>query len=256
MAGGALSARLGCADSCAVVTGASRGIGLALTAELLRRSRGTVVAASRQPHLSAPLRELSEDFPSRLSLLPCDVLRPASLEAMAARLAASHARVDLVLNVAGVLHDGGRVPEKSLAAVDAEWMAHVYRVNAVGPVLVAQATQPLLRPGSVVASVSARVGSIGDNHLGGWWSYRMSKAALNMATRNLAIELKRSGAIAVSLHPGTTDTDLSKPFQRNVRPEKLFTPEFTARSLLDVLEGLTLEDTGGFFAYNGERIEW
>mmetsp|Transcript_61968 Transcript_61968/g.170274 ORF Transcript_61968/g.170274 Transcript_61968/m.170274 type:complete len:136 (-) Transcript_61968:171-578(-) len=135
-------------------------------------------------------------------------------------------------------------------------MVHVFRTNTVGPVLVTQALRPLLKSGSVVANMSARVGSIGDNRLGGWWSYRMSKAALNMATRNLAIELGRQGALAVSLHPGTTDTGLSKPFQRNVQPEKLFSVEFTARSLLDVVTSLEPEDTGSFFAYNGERIEW
>ena len=84
----------------------------------------------------------------------------------------------------------------------------------------------------------------------------MSKAALNMATRNTALELGRRGVTAVSLHPGTTATDLSAPFSRNVKPEKLFTPEFTARSLLDVVDGLGPEDNGGFFAYDGTPIEW
>ena len=148
------------------------------------------------------------------------------------------------------------MPERRLSAVDPAWMARVYAVNAMGPVLTTQAVQPLLSQGAVVASLSARVGSIGDNRLGGWWSYRMSKSALNMATRNMAIEMRRSNVIAVALHPGTTATDLSAPFQKNVKPEKLFSPEYTAGMLLDVLAGLTPEDSGEFFAYDGTRIEF
>ena len=100
------------------------------------------------------------------------------------------------------------------------------------------------------------MGSISDNRLGGWWAYRMSKAALNMATVNMAIELKRKGVIAVALHPGTTDTGLSEPFQKNVKPEKLFTVEYSTDSMLDVLEGLSLEDSGRFFAFDGKPIEF
>ena len=126
----------------------------------------------------------------------------------------------------------------------------------MGPVLTTQAIQPLLSKGAVIASLSARVGSIGDNRMGGWWSYRMSKSALNMATKNMANEMRRDQVIAVALHPGTTATGLSAPFQKNVRPEKLFTTEYTAGRLLDVLEGLAPEDSGGFFAYDGSEIPW
>ena len=135
-------------------------------------------------------------------------------------------------------------------------MRETLAVNAIGPVLVTQALRPMLGKGSVVANLSARVGSIGDNRLGGWWSYRMSKAALNMATRNTALELGRRGVTAVSLHPGTTATDLSAPFSRNVKPEKLFTTEYSTGAMLDVLDSLTPEDSGRFFAYDGSRIEF
>ena len=119
-----------------------------------------------------------------------------------------------------------------------------------------EALQSDLSPGAVIGNLSARVGSISDNRLGGWWSYRMSKAALNQATRNIANEMRRRKVIAVSLHPGTTDTGLSEPFQKNVRPEKLFTPAYTAGALLDVLETLTMEDSGRFFAYDRSPIDF
>ena len=111
---------------------------------------------------------------------------------------------------------------------------------------------------SAYAAISARVGSIGDNRLGGWASYRASKSALNMLMRTFSIEQSRAnpGSLVVTLHPGTTNTALSEPFQRNVPEGKLFTPEFVAERLLAVLDGLTSEDSGGFFAWDGSRIEY
>ena len=111
---------------------------------------------------------------------------------------------------------------------------------------------------SAFAAISARVGSIGDNRLGGWASYRASKAALNMLMRTFSIEQSRAkpSSLVVTLHPGTTDTALSRPFQRNVPEGKLFEPAFVADKLLAVLDGLTSEDSGGFFAWDGSRIEY
>jgi NAD(P)-dependent dehydrogenase (short-subunit alcohol dehydrogenase family) len=215
------------------------------------------VATGREPLKSEALAALQAEFPGRCIPVPCDVTDAASIRAMAdvVRSACGGAGIDLLLNVAGVLHDEtGLSPERSLREVDAARMARVFQVNAVGPVLVTQALQPELSQGAVIGNLSARVGSISDNNLGGWWSYRMSKAALNQATRNIANEMRRRKVIAVSLHPGTTDTGLSKPFQKNVRPEKLFTPDYTAGALLDVLENLKSEDSGGFFAYDGSPI--
>jgi NAD(P)-dependent dehydrogenase (short-subunit alcohol dehydrogenase family) len=120
--------------------------------------------------------------------------------------------------------------------------------------------QPLLKHAdrSILATISAKVGSIGDNQLGGWYGYRASKTALNMFIRTTAIEYKRicPQAILVALHPGTTDTKLSLPFQRNVPPEKLFSVDRTVSQLLNVIDNLALTDSGEFFAWDGSRLPW
>ncbi len=166
--------------------------------------------------------------------------------------------LDLVIVATGVLQPDGRPPEKSWRDLDPASLARIFALNASGPALVAKHFLPLLpREGrAVFAALSARVGSIGDNRLGGWYGYRASKAALNMLLRTLAIELarKRPDAVCVGLHPGTVDTALSRPFQRNVPTDKLFTPADSARSLLRVLDKLDPEDSGGCFAWDGQRI--
>ena len=238
---------------------ASRGIGLAFTTELLKRTPATIVATSRSASESSQLHSLQQAWPGRIDTVSCDVTDATSTKAMAAHIKGTHeGKVDLLLNVAGLLHEqeSGVMPERSLSSVDPAVLQRIMAVNAMGPLLVTQAVAPLLSKGAKIGNVSARVGSISDNRLGGWWSYRMSKAALNMCTVNTANELRRREVIAVSLHPGTTDTDLSAPFQRNVKPEKLFTAGYSAGAMLDVLDGLTLEQSGKFFAYDGSQIEY
>jgi NAD(P)-dependent dehydrogenase (short-subunit alcohol dehydrogenase family) len=163
----------------------------------------------------------------------------------------------LVFLATGVLHHG-HDPERSYRALTAEHLMRDYRVNAVGPALVAKHFLPLLPRArrAVFAALSARVGSIGDNRLGGWHSYRASKAALNMILANLAIELRRThpDAVVAGLHPGTVDTGLSRPFQRGVSPEKLFEPADAAARLLNVIDRLTPQESGGVFAWDGARI--
>jgi NAD(P)-dependent dehydrogenase (short-subunit alcohol dehydrogenase family) len=107
-----------------------------------------------------------------------------------------------------------------------------------------------------IINISARVGSIGDNKLGGWYSYRMSKAGLNMFTKTLSVEIKRYNSIVLSIHPGTTDTDLSKPFQKNINTNKLFTTEYSVNSMLNVINNATIDSTGKFLAYDGTEIEY
>jgi NAD(P)-dependent dehydrogenase (short-subunit alcohol dehydrogenase family) len=163
----------------------------------------------------------------------------------------------LILIATGVLHSGEE-PERTYKSITAEHLLRDYRINAVGPALVMKHFAPLIPRDrrAVFAALSARVGSIGDNRLGGWHSYRASKAALNMLLRNLAVELARSHlqAVVAGLHPGTVDTGLSRPFQKGVAEGKLFTPGYSAQHLLSVLEGLTPADSGGVFAWDGARI--
>jgi NAD(P)-dependent dehydrogenase (short-subunit alcohol dehydrogenase family) len=164
----------------------------------------------------------------------------------------------VVIVATGLLHAEGRGPEKALRDLDPIWLAKVHAVNAIGPALVAKHFLPIM-PNSgrtVFAVLSARVGSIADNRLGGWYGYRASKAALNMLVRSLAIEERRrnSRAIVAGLHPGTVDTALSRPFQGNVQPGRLFDPERAALQLLDVIEDLKPTDSGNLFDFEGTEI--
>lgn len=225
-------------EHAAVVIGATGGVGAAIAARLRASGRYAVVHALSR------------------SGTGLDLEHEASIAAAAAQVAGGPAPV-LVFVATGVLHHGFE-PERSWRTLDAEHLLRDYRINAVGPALVAKHFLPLLsrdRP-TAFAALSARVGSIGDNRLGGWHSYRASKAALNMLLRNLAIEAARTHPLAViaGLHPGTVDTDLSAPFQRGVKPERLFTADHSAERLLAVIDGLTPADSGGVFAWDGARI--
>ncbi len=166
--------------------------------------------------------------------------------------------LDLVIVATGVLHGDGLTPEKSWRSIDADALARSFAVNAIGPALVAKHTLPLLprRGRAVFAALSARVGSIGDNRLGGWHAYRAAKAALNQIIRTLSIELaaSRPDAICVALHPGTVATELSAPFRGRVAPARLFTPEVAAAHLLRVIEGLVPAHTGAQLAWDGSLI--
>ena len=242
-------------DAVFVVTGASGGIGSTIVEQLHERTAGTVYACCRDPSKVSSL--------DRVRPVPLDVRDDASIAALPDAVGA---RVDALWNVGGVLHEGDHSPERSLDAVDREWLLTSVDVNCAGPILVTKALRKALnagrrgganaRPASVVANLSARVGSISDNGLGGWYSYRLSKAALNQATVTCARELRRQRTICVALHPGTTDTGLSKPFQARVAPEKLFPVEFTASQLLDIVDGLEVEDTGRFIDWAGIDVEY
>ena len=166
--------------------------------------------------------------------------------------------LDMVIVTTGILHDGELMPEKSLKDLSEEKFQRIFEVNTVVPLLIAKHFLPKMNRErkSIFAALSARVGSISDNQLGGWYSYRSSKAALNMVIKNLAIEISRSNknAIIVGLHPGTVDSNLSKPFQGNVPYGKLFTPEYSTQKLLEVLSNLTSKQSGKCFAWDGKEI--
>ena len=187
--------------------------------------------------------------------LKVDVTDETSIKAA---LAEGPSEIDLAIVASGRLQGEGMSPERSFAALDPQALATSFQVNAIGPALVAKHVLPRLPRDrrSVFAVLSARVGSIEDNRLGGWYGYRASKAALNMLVRCLAVELARTRplAVCVALHPGTVNTALSRPFQRNVAAGKLLTAADSAERLLKVIDGLTPKDSGGFYAYDGSRI--
>lgn len=218
-----------------VIIGASGGIGAALADQGLARGADVI-------RLSRPVIAVDD-------------------EASFARAAAEAGDgLTHVIVASGLLHRDGRGPERDWRQIDAGWMMENFRANAILPALAAKHFLPRLKADgrSVFAVLTARVGSIGDNRLGGWHSYRMSKAAANQLVRTLSIELKRKRpeAVAVALHPGTVNTGMSKPFQRNVPADRLFTPHHSAERLWAVIDGLGTDDSGRFFDWKGDIIPW
>nr|WP_158808135.1 SDR family NAD(P)-dependent oxidoreductase [Beijerinckia sp. L45] len=231
----------------AAIVGASGGVGGALVASLAKAGFEAVHALSR-----VPVAASTGVRPGHI-----DLLDEATIAAAATALGEG-APLRLMIAATGLLHDARTQPEKSMRSLDAAQLVRGFAVNTIGPALLAKHVVPLLpRAGrSVFAVLSARVGSIEDNRLGGWYGYRAQKAALNQIVRTLAVEVRRTRpeAIIVALHPGTVATDLSAPFRGAVSAERLFTPDVSARHLLDVIDGLTPDDSGGFFAWDGQRI--
>jgi NAD(P)-dependent dehydrogenase (short-subunit alcohol dehydrogenase family) len=246
-------------DCVALVAGASGGIGQALVKQLLADERIIrVFAGCRKPEKAEALRELAADD-ARLRLLQLDTTDPSSIKAATEKMQAA-GRLDLVFNTIGILHTPeGMQPEKRLADVDFDDLRLAFDVNALSMMRLAMSLEPLLKQSTAprFISLSARVGSIEDNRLGGWYAYRASKAALNMLLRTLAIEWARSmpNMTCVALHPGTVATALSAPFTRSKR-EGVFSPDIAATQLLTVLDNLGPDDSGNFFAWDGKEIPW
>jgi NAD(P)-dependent dehydrogenase (short-subunit alcohol dehydrogenase family) len=191
----------------------------------------------------------------RQAAMRVDFADEASLAEAAAALR-QQGPFHLVLVATGVLHLPGVQPEKRLADLSFAAMEEIFRINTFGPALVMRHFAPLLdRQRSVLAVLSAKVGSLGDNRLGGWYSYRASKAALNMMVKTAAIEMRRThpGAVLVALHPGTVRSALSRPFRGD---EIGRDPAEAATSMLSALDGLRAEDSGSFVAYDGQRLPW
>ncbi|MFS4439543.1 SDR family NAD(P)-dependent oxidoreductase [Paracoccaceae bacterium GXU_MW_L88] len=222
------------ADLTALVVGATGGIGSAVAA-LLEERGVAVTRLSRNDGL--------------------DLTDQASVNKAAEAL--GDARFDLIFNATGALVIDGHEPEKTIRAIEAEAMAQQFALNAIGVALLLRAFSPLLREDrkAVFASLSARVGSIGDNGLGGWISYRAAKAAQNQILRTASIEIARQNkeAIVVALHPGTVETPLTAKYAANY---PTITPEKSAEALLGVIDKLTPEDTGSFWDWKGKRVEW
>ena len=244
-----------------LVVGASRGIGLALvTALLAEPAVETVIATHRRESDRSGLDELAERHGNRLLVRQLDITESDSVDQFARFMSTRKGGVDLAIHAAGILHEEGTRPEKSLAECRTDRLGRMFEVNSIGPLMTARTLLPLQPRNKpfTFAALSAMVGSIGDNRLGGWYGYRASKAALNQFVRTLANECRVShpGAAIVALHPGTTDTALTRPFQRNIEPDRLYTPETTATRILDVIDGLGQADSGRFLNWDGTEIPW
>lgn len=233
----------------ACIIGSTGGIGAALVNALSESEQvETVYALSRTgaPHPSSKVHSLTFDFLDETSIMAAaETLREVGA-------------FDLIIVATGLLQGDGIAPEKNMRALDLEAMRTSFEVNTFGPALTAKHFLPLLRRDTkaVFAALSARVGSISDNRLGGWYAYRASKAALNMMLKTFSIEVARrfKNQIIIGLHPGTVDTDLSRPFQSQVPNGKLFTPDYSAAKLLTVMDQVSVSDTGQHFAWDGEPI--
>ena len=234
----------------AVIIGASGGIGGEITTALSGRQGVSAIYALSRSAFDPSLPKVVAS--------PIDLVDEDSIAAAAARVAADGAP-DLVIISSGILSDGADLkPEKSLRQQDRESFQRVFAINTIGPALIAKHFIPIMprTERAVFAALSARVGSISDNRIGGWHAYRASKAALNMLIRNYAIEQARRNPdfIAVSLHPGTVDTALSKPFQGAIPDKQLFSAAQSSGYLLNVIDTLTPENSGKAYDWAGKEI--
>ncbi|WP_311969684.1 SDR family NAD(P)-dependent oxidoreductase [Pseudomonas baltica] len=247
-------------DAHVMVCGASQGIGLALCAALLARDDvAQVWAVSRAATTSGTLATLADQYGHRLKRVDCDARSEQSLQALASEVIESCEHLHLVISTLGILHQDGATAEKGLAQLTLAGLQASFATNTFAPVLLLKHLLPLLRkqPSTFVA-LSARVGSIGDNRLGGWYSYRASKAALNQLLHTASIELKRLNAAStvLAIHPGTTDTNLSLPFQANVPDGQLFEPAFSADRIIELVSAHGPSDSGSFWAWDDQAIVW
>lgn len=233
------------------IIGSSGAIGQAITERLvLDQSIERIYACSRQGKMFQSKKIVSAvlDYKNEDSIHN------------AAKIIGKDNPLDLVIIATGFLHNEDTTPEKSIQDLSHQNFIKNFMANTIGPALVAKHFLPLMSKEhqSVFSCISARIGSISDNRLGGWYAYRASKAALNMTLKNLSIEASRrfKQTIIVGLHPGTVDSSLSKPFQTFVSDDKLFTPEYAAERLINVIDNLELRDSGKIFAWDGSMIDY
>lgn len=227
-----------------LIIGAGGGLGRALV-EYYDSQGASVQALSRQqlPNLPGQWLQVNDYTETSLQRIMPQIKQP-----------------DIVISTLGILHTDDFMPEKRLADVNWQQLQHTFYVNAALPILLLQQLLPILpkKQTCVWAQLSAKVGSISDNYLGGWYSYRASKAGLNMLLKTASVELKRTHKqlCLAAIHPGTTDTPLSEPFQQRLAADKLYTPAQSAERIAAVIDQLTAEDSGGFWHWDGSPLPY
>lgn len=235
----------------AVVVGASGGIGGAVL--------GLLNDSPNVQNILALSRNLIPEN-QKIKSAVIDLMDEDTIERAAVRAMSEMGIVHLIFVATGVLHNNECQPEKTYKNISPEWISRVFAINATGPMMIAKHFVPLFprRGKAVFASISAKVGSITDNGLGGWYGYRASKAALNQFTKTLSIEVQRkySEAVCLALHPGTVDTPLSAPFQAAVSEDKLFTADYSANRLLQIVDQADSSNTGQLVAWDGEVLPY
>lgn len=243
-----------------LVVGASQGIGLGFVKNLLEYPNINRIYGTYRNRESASSLTTLENNCNKLHCLEMDITQESTIAEGIKTISQEVNKLHLVIYCVGILHEGDFQPEKSLRQINSENLLYYFQINSIGAILLAKHIMPLLRhkEGGIFASISAKVGSIEDNRLGGWYGYRASKAALNMFIKTTSIEYGRRcpKTIVVALHPGTTNTRLSEPFQKNVPPEKLFSVERTVSQLLTVMAGLDISNSGQFFSWDGSSLPW
>ena len=232
-----------------LIVGGSGGIGKAMVKQIQESYPDATVHATYWHHFP-------QDRQEKIQWHALDVTNEAEIKQLSEQLT----ELDWIINCVGILHTQDKGPEKSLQSLDIDFFQHNLTLNTLPSIMLAKHFAKALTQSHSArfAVISARVGSIADNKLGGWYSYRASKAALNMFLKTLSIEWQRTmkHGVVLSLHPGTTDTPLSQPFQQSVPKDKLFTPEYVANSLLPIIANATPAQTGRFFAYDGTELPW
>lgn len=259
-----------------LIVGGTGGIGRAMIQQLVNgtasdndnnnNNNKTDNSGKQDIHVFATYHRNIPDFEAdNLHWVPMNICEEQSIEQAAKVIQQNTPHIDWIINCVGLLHTATQQPEKALRQVDTEFFLQNMQVNALASLLIAKHFRPLLAKSAcsndkpaVFATISARVGSISDNQLGGWYSYRMSKAALNMGMKNLSIEWNRSlkNVCVVVMQPGTVNTQLSAPFQGNVAEGQLFSPAYSAECLLEVLNRMTAAQSGSFVDWAGESIPW
>ena len=240
-----------------LIIGGIGGIGRAMVEQIIANKDHKVFATY--------YRNVPDIEADNLSWLPMDVSSEASIKEGIETVSQQTAHIDWVINCVGLLHTEQSQPEKALRQVETDFFMQNMQVNALAGLLIAKHIKPLLAKAershaqpAIFATISARVGSISDDQVGGWYSYRMSKAALNMGMKNLSIEWARSlkEVCIVVMQPGTVNTQLSAPFQSNVADGHLFSPAYSAECLLEVLSNMSADQSGSFVDWAGESIPW